>query len=335
MNRLWAVAFVGACSKMDGGEGETGARSASPVRAVFVADTHVIGPQYECCSEGAGLDTDSIMKTPERLREVVESINAIAPPPDRVFLLGDVVHDAHHGTDLSFYLDQETAFSRAADLLSELTVPLHIVWGNHDYEVRCGGGDSHHSREFTHSLFEHFFDAPVTDAVSAGEWRFVMLNSQLGPTWDAGSDQCATGVGSFGAEQLAWLESELSAGDPTVVMSHHHMIASTARNENDGPNPDLSTVIGRHDNARLHLAGHLHRWVDIAATDVHPVQHIIMGATRYDDDNFWVGEFGADGSIAFRDYSKPKWNTTCADTWSYTEPWGRVAGAVEGGDCGR
>ncbi|MEC8192839.1 MAG: metallophosphoesterase [Myxococcota bacterium] len=333
MKGMWALIAVLGCTKTGPQDRETGAVD-GPVNAVFVADSHVIGPQYTCCSEGEGLDNESIMKTPDRLRSVVAAINAIEPAPDAVFLLGDVVHDAHHGTDLDVYEQEETAFSRAADLLGELTIPLHIVWGNHDYEVRCGGGDGHHSRDFTHGLFERFFDAPITDAVTIGAWRFVLLNSQLGPTWDASDAACATGTGSYGEEQLAWLDAQLSVGDPTVVMSHHHMIASTARNENEGPNPDLSTVLGRHDNARVHLAGHLHRWVDLAATTVHPVQHIIMGATRYDDDNFWVGEFRANGDFEFRDQAKPKWNTTCADTWSYREPWGAVPDVAETGDCG-
>lgn len=321
------------CAKTERADSETGG-VAAPIRAVFLADSHIIGPQYDCCSESEGLDNDSIMKTPDRLRAVVETINAMNPQPDRVFLLGDVLHDAHHGTDLATYTEQETAFSRAAGILEELQAPLHTVWGNHDYEVRCGGGDGHHSRSFTHGLFERFFDAPTTDSFVDGGWRFVLLNSQLGPTWDASSDRCNTSMGSYGEAQLAWLDEELAAGEPTVVMSHHHMIASTAANENDGPHPDLSTVLGRHENTVIHLAGHLHRWVDLPPTDVHPVRHLIMGATRYDTDNFWTAEFAADGSHVIRDYDKSRWGTTCSDTWSYGDEWSSVAGADEEGDCG-
>jgi len=307
----------------------------APLRVVFIADTHVIGPQYECCSESAGIDNDSIMRTPERLAKTVTEINLIDPPPSHVFVLGDVVHAAHHGTDMAWYTSGENAFSRASELLSGLNMPVHILWGNHDYEVSCGGGEGHHSRAFTHGLFSHFFGAAPYGSVDAGGWRFVLLNSQLGPTWDAEGSECATNMGSYGSEQLAWLDEQLEDGKPSIVMSHHHMIASTARNENDGPNPDLSTVLGRHDNVSAHLAGHLHRWVDLDATEVHPVRHIILGATRYDTDNFWLVEFGAAGDIEIVDYDKPKWSTTCSETWSYTAgAAGPVVSAVEEGDCG-
>ena len=73
-------------------------------RAVFIADTHVVGPQYECCSESEGLDNDSIMQTQDRLIAVREQINAIVPPPDMVFVLGDVVHNAAGlSDDLSWF----------------------------------------------------------------------------------------------------------------------------------------------------------------------------------------------------------------------------------------
>ena len=141
-------------------------------------------------------------------------------------------------------------------------------------------------------------------------------------------------MGSYGEEQLAWLENQLSEGQPSIVMSHHHMIASTLSNENSGPNPDLSTVLGRHDNVEAHLSGHLHRWLDLEPTAVHPVRHMILGATRYDTDNFWVADFNFDGSFQILDYDKPKWATTCAETWSYDVSIEPVVGAEEEGDCG-
>ena len=44
-------------------------------RVVFIADTHVIGPQYTCCHESDGVDNASIMKTPRRLKAIRETIN--------------------------------------------------------------------------------------------------------------------------------------------------------------------------------------------------------------------------------------------------------------------
>ena len=303
------------------------------LRVAFIADSHVVGPQYECCSEGDGLDNASIMKTPDRLAATIAAINAIEPPPEHVFVLGDVVHDAHHGMNFDWYVTEENAFSRAADLLSGLNMPVHILWGNHDYEVTCGGGEDHHSREFSHQLFSHFFDSEPYGSVDANGWRFLMLNSQLGETWASQSELCSTNTGSYGEEQLGWLDEQLSAGLPTIVMSHHHMLSSTLSNENDGPNSDISTVLGRHPNVVAHMAGHFHRWLDLEASDVHPVRHLILGATRYDTDNFWLADLGADGSFTIVDYEKAKWMTTCADTWQYTGTASPVE-AVEDGDCG-
>jgi predicted phosphodiesterase len=299
----------------------------------FIADTHVIGPQYTCCSESDGVDNDSIMHTPARLASTIAQINAIEPPPDRVFLLGDVLHAAHHSTDPDFYETEETAFSVAAELLAELEAPLHILWGNHDYEVDCNQGPDHHERELSHQLFARFFDTEPYGVVDDGGWRFVLTNSQLGPTWDVESSDCDTEFGSYGEEQLAWLDGLLGEGMPSVVMSHHHMLTATASNENDGENPDLSTVIGRHDNVAMHMAGHMHRWYDFEPATLSPVRHIILGATRYDTDNFWLAEFGAEGTYEILDYDKPQWQTTCADTWSYAGAPELDGSGTEDGDC--
>ena len=91
-----------------------------------------------------------------------------------------------HGMNFDWYVTEENAFSRAAELLSGLNMPVHILWGNHDYEVDCGGGAGHHSREFSHQLFPTFSIRPY-DSVDANGWRFVTLNSQLGDTWSAQS----------------------------------------------------------------------------------------------------------------------------------------------------
>ena len=329
--RLWFCFGLAACSGTTADEPDP--TDEGVLRVVFIADTHVIGPQYTCCSESDGVDNASIMRTPERLEHTIQAINAIEPPPDHVFLVGDVVHDAHHSDAIDWYTGEENAFSRAATLLGQLNAPLHIVWGNHDYEVECGGGTGHYEREFTHSLFQHFFQANPYDQVETDNWRFAMLNSQLGPTWDALGPDCQTGVGSYGEEQLAWLDGALSDDKPTVVLSHHHMITATSMHENDGPHPSLSAVLSKHDNVAVHMAGHLHRWYDLLPTDSHPVRHIILGATRYDTDNFWLAEFHPNGEFELLDYDKPQWLTTCADTWSYDGTPTPMPEAIEDGDC--
>ena len=107
-----------------------------------------------------------------------------------------------------------------------------------------------------------------------------------------------------------------------------------AADENSGPDPDLSAVLARHDNVAVHMAGHLHRWYDLVPSRLTPVRHIILGATRYDADNFWMVEFASDGSFEILDYDKPRWQTTCADTWSYDGSPVLMDDAIEEGDCG-
>jgi 3',5'-cyclic AMP phosphodiesterase CpdA len=332
--RVLVLLALAACQAPEGSPDDatdTDAAPTRPLRVVFLSDTHIIGPQYTCCSESNGVDNDSIVRTGERLRATVDRINAIQPPPDHVFVLGDIVHDAHHGTALDWYDDNDNAWSIAADLFARVEAPVHFVWGNHDYEVKCGERDGHHPRAFTHELQQHFMGAPTHGVVDAGRWQFVMMNSQLGPTWDPAGPDCSTGTGSFGEEQLAWLDETLATGKPSVVLTHHHLLTSIAYDENDGPNPDITTVMGRHANTRLHLAGHLHRWYELQPTEVIPVRHLILGATRYDDDNFWVVDFGAE-DFEILDFDKSQWFTTCADTWSYDgSP--MSTGVEELGDC--
>ena len=122
---------------------------------VFISDTHVIGPQYECCSESDGIDNESIMKTPDRLRQVVEQLLMLEPEPEAVFMAGDVVHGAYFADSLDAYLSEENAFSVAAEILEPLPMPVYPAFGNHDYHYRCSGDG--HSKSLSHELFDHFF----------------------------------------------------------------------------------------------------------------------------------------------------------------------------------
>lgn len=332
------------------GDGTTGGTEPSTFRAVFIADTHVVAPQYQCCSESDGIDNESIMKTPHRLRSVVAKINALDPAPAMVFILGDLMHAPYWSSERAWYEEGDNAFSLTQEILSELTVPVHIAWGNHDYEVDCGEepvpvkGQSDDlinvSREFSNELFDAFFAQPPYQAIDHGGWRFVLGNGMLGPTWDHASADCATGLSSYGQEQLDWIEEQLSEGLPTFFMTHHPIyVTSISGEEGEG---SLSQVLEAHDNVELMMAGHTHRWID--AGDANPYPHIVIAATRYDTDNFWllefqpgeavdVSEYGAGYEIL--DYDKPAWGTTCADTWLYDGQIGPdPSDPPEEGDCG-
>lgn len=300
-------------------------------RVVMLADTHVVGPEYECCSESEGIDNESIMKTPARLEAVRDQINALDPAPDLVFVLGDVVHNAMVYDDLQSYEDIETGYSRAAALFRDFNMPVHLVWGNHDYKVKCNGEGK--DRELTHEVLQSLFDAPPSDVIDHKGWRFVLTNSQLGPTWTPGHEMCETGLASYGADQLAWIDEQLSAGKPSMVMAHFYTLVTKLNEDPAGPHADLPAVLASHDNMKLFLAGHMHRWVD--SRDAPNFPQVIVGATRYDTDNFWLFEFEENGEeYVILDEDKPTWYTTCADTWDYDGETPALSSTnVEEGDC--
>ncbi len=88
---------------------------------VVVADTHV--------NERDDVSTspfETNRQANDRARHVFREIAAMDPPPAFVFHLGDIVHPV---PSLPTYAD---AIARFKDLASPVTVPLHVVPGNHD-----------------------------------------------------------------------------------------------------------------------------------------------------------------------------------------------------------
>ncbi len=314
---------LAACGSADGDDGR--------FRAVFIADTHIASPEYVCCTESNANDNDSIVKSADRLRRVVASINAIRPRPDLVFLLGDALHDPYHSTDRAHY-DAGTAFQQLHDILGALEVPIHIAWGNHDYAIDCSPG-AYVSRAFSHGLFRDLLATEPYHAVDWKGWRFVLGNSELGPTWDPGTPTCDTEQGSYGAAQLAWIDDQLGGGLPATFMAHYSFFVTATGEDPTGPNPDLVTVLDRHtDNLQLTLAGHTHLWLDFAS---YAVPHHIIGSTRYDADNFMVVEFDPrNRSYRLLDHDKGRRTSTCADTWQYDgDPAALAVQPDEDGSC--
>ena len=305
-----------------------GPGSTDSFRVVVIADTHITGPQYVCCTESNARDNASIVRTEERLNRVVDEINAIRPAPDLVLVLGDVMHNPYYSLDHAYYDTTETAWSIAPRILGRLAMPYHLAWGNHDYDVRCDGAD-HVKRELTHQLMREHFDTDPYHTVDHGGWRFVLANSQLGKTWDELDPACETAMGSFGAEQLAWIDAQLADGLPTIVMSHHGQIALDSDEDGDS----LKGVLSRHSNAVAHLAGHSHVWIDFTDSS-YSFQHIIVPSTRYDADNYFLLELDANGGMEFLDHAKTRKLSLCSDGWSYDgTPAPRSPQPDEDGDC--
>jgi len=129
--------------------------------------------------------------TAEILTRAVPMIQALTP--DFVVASGDLVGD-----------ESEAAYRRLQRLLEPLRVPVHFLMGNHD------------DRPAFRRVFrpqEAASAQPVTESFEHEGHRFVLLDSS----------QPGTVEGALGAEQLAWLEAQLSGRPdlPTWIFLHH------------------------------------------------------------------------------------------------------------------
>lgn len=310
----------------------TGGGASEPLRLVLLADSHVIGPQYTCCRENGDLDNESIMRTVERLTSARDQINAIRPRPDLAVVLGDVTHAAYVLPDFESYQSTETAWSRAAAIYAGFEVPVYFVWGNHDYEVECDGSGSF-DRAFSARLFEEFFHQPPYQALTEKGWRLILANGMLGPTWEVGNPRCETGLASYGEAQLAWIEQQIADGMPTLVLTHHTLLTTELDESPGTSHPDLLSLVARNANVKHTFSGHTHRWIPLSG--YYGFGHTLIGATRYDGDNFTLLELDArTAEVRVLDADKPKVPTTCASTWSYDGPPRPVLAAPETGTCG-
>jgi 3',5'-cyclic AMP phosphodiesterase CpdA len=300
-----------------------------PPRVIVISDTHIIGPQYTEPHESSPADNESIFLTPARLRALRDQVNAMRPLPAAVFVAGDVIHAAHHSKDLAWYDANRNAYTEAKEIFDSFAMPVHVVMGNHDYEMGCG--DETYPKALSEELFRHFFGVEPYYAVEVGGVRFYMLNGQQGRTWDPAGLQCNTEFASYGAAQLAWLDKELADGKPAVVMSHYMgLLWEGDENPAVPAQKDLKTVLDAHDNVRIYFGGHSHRWVDLS--DFYRYESYVLGPARYDSDDFWTLELG--DPIHIIDKDKAVWSTTCASTYRYDDDRpAPVADAPETGTC--
>ena len=325
-----AFAVIG-CSFVAGCSNSAKSKPHDTFRAVFITDTHIIGPQYVCCSENSDVDNASIVHTVARLNTVRDTINAIQPPPQMVFVMGDVVHKAHLSTDPQWYRDNVNAYSIARDIFKTFTMPVYMTMGNHDYEVDCGDTTDSYDRQFSEDRFMEFFGQPPYQAIDYHGWKFVLIDSQRGDTFDITSPHCNTGWASMGDTQMAWATAQLQENKPTFIMSHIFRLLYDSYES--GPYPGLPQLLDASPNVKGFLAGHSHHWVDASAFN-NDVFHWTMGGTRYDPNNFWLVEFdGTDGTYTVLDQAKEIDNSTCAQTWSYNGTPAVVPNAVDTGDC--
>src|SRR5262245_4924267 len=154
------------------------------LRFVQISDSHI------------GFDKPANTDVTATLREAIAKIKADPNPPAFVLHTGDLTH-----------LSKPAEFDTLQQVLSELSVPVFYVPGEHD--VLGDDGQSYLERfgKGTSGAGWHSFDR---DGV-----HFIGLVNVV--------DLKAGGLGALGAEQLAWLEKDvarLTSSTPIVVFAH-------------------------------------------------------------------------------------------------------------------
>jgi hypothetical protein len=279
-----------------------GAAAAVPSTRYFyfavIADTHIIDGFYKG-PESNALDTESIFKSADRLTSARNFINRLNPPMEKVFLVGDYFHN-YPSTEWDFYFKNKTRVDRAKEISDGFKMPVHIGFGNHDYDV------PRVSREFSHNLFHDKYGVKPYYSVDYKGYKFVHLNNFAGGTWDPKSATYNKQAGSLGEEQLNWAEAELAQRKPTFVFIHFPlMICADVEVKDYGLHPLLRKY---QDSVQRVISGHWHKWYDFARTFGPP--HFVMGATRYDENAYMLIEVDTlKGTHRFMNLAQVDWST--------------------------
>jgi Icc protein len=171
-----------------------------------------------------GVDTEA------SLRAVVDMIGRHHGNADLLLATGDLSQD---GSQLSY--------QRFAAAVTPLGVPVRCLPGNHDAREPLDGTLGN-------------WAVPITDV---GMWRVVLLDSTV-----PGSN-----AGHLGRRQLDLLDDALGNcdGRPALVALHHNAVQVTAEWHDPmmlDNAPDLFRRLGRWQNTRVLLWGHVHQEFD-------------------------------------------------------------------------
>ena len=209
------------------------------LRFVHFTDTHIVGP-------GVQLRDVDTCRTLER---VVDAVNGLSQRPAFVIVGGDLVSpdissDTTEGHREATDSEYEASYAVLSSILARLTVPFHVLMGNHD---RRG--------PFRRVMLPEQApdDEPHRYVVDVDGYRVCALDSL-----DPGKKP-----GVLGGTQLAWLSDRLrEAADRHVVIAvHHHAVPIGLQRLDEQMLMDadaLWKVIGEAGNVRGMLCGHVH-----------------------------------------------------------------------------
>ncbi len=275
--------------------------TASPDKFYFalIADSHIIDDFYVKGSENGVEDNESILVTTPRLIAARDLINSLSPAIEQVFLIGDYFHN-YPSTEYDFYFQNTTRLDHAKTITDKFKAPVHLGFGNHDYDVRRV------PREMSHRLFKAKFHAEPYSVLDYKGYKFIHLNNFLGSTQDDKAPDFNPSLGSLGETQLHWLEAQLAERKSTFLFIHYPLMQTQATEFSDyGLQPLLRRYSG---NIQLVVSGHVHKWIDFAHT--YGPQHYIMAATRYDPNAYMLMEVDTRrGTWRFLNADLVEWST--------------------------
>jgi len=177
-----------------------------------------------------------------RVTATVAAAAAFAPALTAVVITGDI---AENGT--------EQEYERARELLAPLTVPIHVIAGNHD-------------------------DADALAAAFGTETRWA---ARVGALRVVGFDTTVPGTdgGALDGDRLEWVADRLAEDTAPTILAMHHPPVDTgilAMDEIGLPAADrtaLGEVLARSPHVLRVISGHVHR----AATAVLGGCPVVLG----------------------------------------------------------
>ena len=194
------------------------------MKFIQISDIHLVAPGDRLY----GLDPK------ERFESCIADINSQHPDAEFVVITGDLTQRG-----------EEHAYRLLEDLLKRLTMPVHLLIGNHDHRSR----------------FQSVFPTAARDpngfvqfSLETAAGRFIGLDTN-----DPNGH-----YGTLCPQRLDWLDARLreAAGRPVCLFMHHAPLAVGLR-EMDvialQDSQQFADIVTSHGNVRHIFFGHLHR----------------------------------------------------------------------------
>jgi len=194
--------------------------------------------------------------TAANLARCVNHLTGLDEAPDVVLMTGDL-------TDFG----REEEYRLLRRLLAPLTMPVHVIPGNHDERSN-----------FRRAFSDHSY------LPAEGDLHYALEDY---PLRMIGLDTTIPGrpEGEMNAERLAWLDQRLAErpGVPTVLFMHHPPILTGIRHmdvQNCANADALAELLGRHPQVFQILCGHVHRsihrqWAGVTVSIAPSASHYV------------------------------------------------------------